>query len=77
MLSNAFKDILSLQNGGSIILNSYATILETLANKLTNVDQKITEILKDRNLINLNVNTSLLMDHVVLALIKEDIEDGK
>ena len=77
MLSNAFKDILSLQNGGSIILNSYATILETLANKLTNADQKITEILKDRNLINLNVNTSLLMDHVVLALIKEDIEDGK
>lgn len=77
MLANAFKDILAIQNGSSIILNSYATILETLANKLSNVDAKLIEILKDRNLINMNINTSLLMDHIVLSLIKEESVDGE
>ena len=72
MLVEAFEDIFNIQHGKSPILESYATILETLANKLSHVDESLTEILKDRNLINLNVNTSLLLDHLVFSIIKED-----
>ena len=72
MLTEAFEDILNIQQGKSPILTSYATILQDLSNKLSNVNESLIEILKDRNLINLNVNTSLLMDHLVFNIIKED-----
>ena len=71
MLTEAFEDILNIQQGKSPILTSYATILQDLSNKLSNVGDSLIEILKDRNLINLNVNVSLLMDHLVLSIIKE------
>ena len=72
MLSEAFEDILNIQQGKSPTLESYGTILQALANKLSHVDESLIEILKDRNLINLNVNTSLLMDHLLFSIIKED-----
>ena len=71
MLVEAFEDILNIQQGKSPILKSYDTILEELSNKLTHIDESLIEILKDRNLINLNVNTSLLMDHLVFSIIEE------
>lgn len=71
MLVEAFEDILNIQQGKSPILKSYDTILKELSNKLTHIDESLIEILKDRNLINLNVNTSLLMDHLVFSIIKE------
>ena len=71
MLTEAYKDILTIQNGGYPILESYATILEQLANKLSNTQESLMEILKDRNLINTNVNISLLIDHLVLHITKE------
>lgn len=71
MLTQAFKDILSIQNGDYPILKSYDTMLRELANKLTNVEETLIEILKNRNLINLNVNISLLLDHLVLSIIRE------
>ena len=72
MLVEAFEDILNIQQGKSPMLQSYATILQALADKLSHVDESLIEILKDRNLINLNVNTSLLMDHLIFSIIKED-----
>ena len=71
MLVEAFEDILNIQQGKSPVLKSYETVLQGLASKLNRVDECLIEILKDRNLINLNVNTSLLMDHLVLNIIKE------
>ena len=71
MLTQGFKDILSIQNGNYPILESYVTILDELAMKLTNVQEILIELLKDRNLINSNVNISLLLDHLVLHIIKE------
>ena len=71
MLVEGFEDILNIQQGKSPILKSYDTILEELSDKLAHVDESLIEILKDRNLINLNVNTSLLMDHLVFNIIKE------
>ena len=72
MLVEAFEDILNIQNGKEPILKSYVTILNELSQKLSHVSESLIEILKDRNIINLNVNTSLLMDHLVLHIIKED-----
>ena len=72
MLVEGFEDILNIQQGKSPILESYATILQALASKLSHVDQSLIEILKDRNLLNLNVNASLLMDHLIFNIIKED-----
>ena len=72
MLVEAFEDILNMQQGKLPFLKSYATILQELSEKLSHVDESLIEILKDRNLINLNVNTSLLMDHLVFRIIKED-----
>ena len=71
MLVEGFEDILNIQQGKSPFLKSYDTILQDLSRKLDNVQESLIEILKDRNLINLNVNTSLLMDHLVLNIIKE------
>ena len=71
MLSQAFKDIITIQNGGYPILDSYATILQELAAKLTNSQDILIELLKDRNLINTNVNIPLLIDHLVLNIVKE------
>ena len=72
MLVEGFEDILNIQQGKSPILKSYDTILKELSDKLAHVDESLIEILKDRNLINLNVNTSLLMDHLVFNIIKEN-----
>lgn len=71
MLSQFYEDILSMQNDKEIILKSYDTILRTLSNKLKFVDKSILEILKARNTINLNVNLSLLLDHLIFALTKD------
>ena len=71
MLTQGFKDVLTIQNGDIPILQSYATILNKLANKLDDVQGILIELLKDRNIINLNVNVSLLIDHLVLHIIKE------
>ncbi len=71
MLVEAFEDILNIQQGKSPILKSYDTILKELSDKLKHIDESLIEILKDRNLINLNVNTSLLMDHLVFSIIEE------
>ena len=71
MLTQAFKDIFTIQNGGTAILGSYLDILEPLAKKLDNVQDILIELLKTRNLINLNLNISLLIDHMVLHIIKE------
>lgn len=71
MLTQGFKDILSIQNGDSLILQSYATMLTELASKLSDVQGILIELLKDRNIINMNINVTLLIDHLVLHIIKE------
>ena len=72
MLVEGFEDILNVQQGKSPFLESYATIFQELSRKLSHVDESLIEILKNRNLLNLNVNPSLLLDHLVFQIIKED-----
>lgn len=72
MLVEGFEDMLNIKQGKSPFLESYATILQELSQSLNDIDGSLLEILKDRNLINLNVNTSLLIDHLVFKILKEE-----
>lgn len=71
MLIQIYENILNKQNNKESLLSSYDTILNSLANKLQNVDKALVELLKSRNLINSNVNLSLLLDHIVMNLMEE------
>jgi len=71
MLSQFFEDLLNIQSKRDITLKSYATILNDLADKLTHISDSLVEILKQRNIINLNVNSSLLLDHLTNYIVKE------
>lgn len=73
MLAQLYEDILNVQNGRDIILTSYQDSLFDLANKMNHVDKDILSILKARNMINLRVNLSSLLDHLFLSLVKEPL----
>ena len=72
MLGQAFEDILNIKHNKEPILKSYATILGELSLRLPHIEESLLEILKGRNLLNLNVNVSLLMDNLILKIVKED-----
>lgn len=72
MLGQAFEDILNIKHNKEPILKSYVTILSELSLKLPHIEESLLDILKDRNLLNLNVNVSLLMDNLILKIVKED-----
>ena len=72
MLVMAFEDMINIKNQKSAFLESYATILETLAGKLSHLDESLIELLKCNGIINLNVNIPLLIDHLFHTIVKED-----
>ncbi len=72
MLVQAFEDMLNINQGKKPILDSFKETLNNLSKKLNHISESLLEILKDRNLINTNVNISLLIDHLVFAIIKEE-----
>ena len=71
MLAQFFEDLLNILSNREITIKSYATILGELANKLSHISDSLVEILKQRSIINLNVNTSLLLDHLTNYIVKE------
>ena len=71
LLSEIFEDLLNLKCNREIVLKSYANILTSLADKLPHVEASLTEILKQRNLVNMNVNIPLQIDHLILYIVKE------
>lgn len=73
MFAQIYEDILNLQSGRDIILTSFQDTLEILASKLVHVDKDLLNILKARNVINMNVNISLLFDHLMLSMVVEDL----
>ena len=72
MLVMAFEDMISVKNQKSVFLESYATIIETLAGKLSHLDESLIELLKCSGVINVNVNIPLLIDHLFHTIVKED-----
>lgn len=71
LLVQFFEDMLSIKYQKEIILKSYDTILTPLLTKLPHIEDSLVEILKQRNLINTNVNMSLLLDHLIFYIVKE------
>lgn len=72
MLGQAFEDMVNIKHSKEPILKSYDTILRELAFKLPHLEDSLLEILKDRNLLNSNVNISLLLDNLILKIAKEE-----
>lgn len=73
MLTEAFEDLLNIKCNREITLKSYDTILTTLADKLPHINESLVEILKQRNLVNTNVNISLQLDHLIFYITKEKL----
>ncbi len=71
MLANVFEDLLNIKCNREISLKSYGTILASLSSKLLHIEKSLQEILKQRNLINMNLNISLQLDHLILSIVKE------
>ena len=71
LLSEFFEDLLNIKCNREISLKSYATILNSLVNKLPHIESSLSELLKQRNLVNMNVNISLQIDHLIIYIVKE------
>ncbi len=71
LLSQVYEDVLNIQLNREISLKFYEEILRNLSTKLPHVQSSLVEILKTRNIINLNVNIGLLIDHLIINLMKE------
>lgn len=71
MLAQFFEDLLNIISNRDVTLKSYDTILNELSHKLTHISDSLVEILKQRSIINLNVNNGLLLDHLVNFIVKE------
>lgn len=71
LLSQVYEDVLNVQLNREISLKFYEEILNNLSTKLPHVQSSLVEILKTRNVINLNVNIGLLIDHLIINLMKE------
>lgn len=71
MLSEIFEDLLNLKCSREIVLNSYATILSSLVTKLPHIESTLEEILKQRNLVNMNLSIPSQIDHIILFIVKE------
>jgi len=72
MLIECYEDLLNIKNQKPIYLKSYDTILKNLCDKLCHIDDSLIEILKQRNIINTNVNIPLLLDHIIFYILKEN-----
>ncbi len=71
LLSEIFEDLLNIKCNREICLKSYDTILASLVNKLPHIEKSLQEILKQRNLVNMNLNIQLQLDHIILYIAKE------
>ena len=71
LLSQVYEDVLNIQSNREISLKSYSEKLNNLSQILPHVQTSLIEILKARNVVGLNVNIGLLIDHLILKLVKE------
>ncbi len=69
MLSQVLEDVVALKNNKEIVLSSRIELISSLEKKMIDPASILIEVLKDRGVINLNVNTSLLLDHMVLYIV--------
>lgn len=73
ILSHMFEEMVNIKNDSKTFLSTYDTILRDLVYKIPSVEEKLIEILKCRNIINLNVDSALMIDHILNVIVKEEI----
>lgn len=73
MLTEVYEDLLNIKSSRDITLKSYATILNSLAAKLPHINESLVELLKQRNLVNANINIPLQLDYLIIYLTKEKL----
>lgn len=71
ILVTFFEDVLNKECSRDISLKSYDTIITELNNCLHHKKESLIEICKQRNKINLNLNSGLLLDHLIEFITKE------
>jgi DNA polymerase-3 subunit delta' len=71
MLSLFFQELAKVKAGDAINLTSYANILDELAVKLPHMEESLLEIMTLKSDIELNVNMTLLLSHLVNTITKE------
>ena len=72
MLVMAFEDMINIKNQKEAFLESYATILANLSQKLSHLDESLIELLKCSSVVNTNVNIALLIDHLFNIITSEE-----
>ena len=72
MLTQIFEDIVNDKNNSPVTLKSYIDIIKKLEDKIENPSEMLMEILRCRGIVNLNVNSSLIIDHIVYCLVGEN-----
>ena len=70
LLSQVFLDLNNLSVNGEVIFSCYANIYEGLLEKLKNLDKSLLVIMSSMKKLELNVNTSLLLDHIIFEITK-------
>lgn len=71
LLTEFFEDLLNKKCKREISLRSYDTILTSLCSKLPHIEKSLSELLKQRNLVNTNINIALQLDHLTMYISKE------
>ena len=70
LLTQVFQDLNNLKVNENIVFSCYANIYEGLLEKLTNLDKSLLVIMSSIKKIELNVNVSLLLDHIIFEITK-------
>lgn len=71
MLSLALKDAIALQENAPILLSSYAKIITPLE-RLPSLMNCLLETMKVRNLLELNISSGILLEHLIYYFVKEN-----
>ena len=73
-----FEDLLNIQNNRPIALSNYDTILQDiLDNNDIDISSCLLELLKQRNMIGLNLNIPLQLDHIILSIVRSNIHESR
>lgn len=76
-LITVFEDLLNIQNNRPITITSYDTILQDIVDKTDiDINNALIELLKQRNMVGLNLNIPLQLDHIILTITR-GINNGK
>ena len=77
MLSLLFKDLIKFKLNQELTFLSLKKEIETLSNKLENIEEYYLEILLTRGKIELNVSIPLLIEHIYIYIQQGGNKNGR